>query len=129
VNLNQSSMLWESQGRHNVFVLNGLSRGQKAYVLAKTLPAGKAGTLEFTAACDPRTDGWKITIKSDGTDLASETVDKTTMKAGWTQIRAALPAHADKPLGVEIVMEPVTAPTERKGPPALSITVPALASR
>jgi hypothetical protein len=50
------------------------------------------------------------------------------MKAGWTQIRASLPAGEGKPLAVEITMEPVTPPQERRGPPALSITVPRLAS-
>jgi hypothetical protein len=127
-NLDQSSMLWESQGRKNVFVLDGLTKGAKTYVLAKTLPAGKAATLEFVVACDPRTDGWKISVKADGKDLAGETVNKATMKDGWTQIRAALPASADKSLAVEIVMEPVTPPTERKSPPALNITVPRLGS-
>jgi len=127
-NLDQSSMLWESQGRKNVFVLNGLTKGAKTYVLARTLTLrpGKPLTLELAATCDPKTDGWKIGVKADGKDLADETLSKTTMKGGWTQIRAALPASADKPLAVEITMEPVTPPTDRKGPPALSITVPAL---
>jgi hypothetical protein len=125
-NLDQSSMLWESQGRKNVFVLNGLTKGAKTYVLAKTLPVGKPATLEFAAACDPKTDGWQVAIKAGGKDLANETVNQATMKDGWTQIRAALPANADKSLAVEIVMAPVTPPTDRKGPPALSITVPSL---
>ncbi len=32
-------------------------------------------------------------------------------------------------MAVEIAMEPVTPPAERKGPPALSITVPQLGGR
>ena len=66
--LDQSSMLWESQGRKNVFVLNGLTKGRKTYVLAKNmiLRPGKPLTLEFAAACDPKTDGWKISVKADG---------------------------------------------------------------
>jgi len=125
-NLDQSVMLWESGGRKNVFVLNGLTRGAKTYGLAKAVPAGKPATLEFAASCDPKTDGWKITVKADGKELASEVVNKATMKDGWTQIRASLPANADKPSAVEITMEPVTPPTERRGPPALSITIPRL---
>jgi len=129
-NRDQSSMLWESQGRKNVFVLNGLTKGAPGYALAKTmtLRPGKPLTLDFAAACDPKTSGWKIRVKADGQDLAGEAVNQTTMKAGWTQIRAPLPAGADKPLAVEITMEPVTPPTERKGPPALSVTVPRLAN-
>ncbi|MCX5647187.1 MAG: ADP-ribosylglycohydrolase family protein [Phycisphaerae bacterium] len=103
-NLDQSSMLWESQGRKNVFVLDGLTKGAKTYILAKTLPVGKPATLEFAAACDPKTDG-------------------------WTQIRAALPANPDGSLTVEIAMAPVTPPTDRRGPPALSITVARLQSQ
>ncbi len=123
-------MLWEAQGRKNVFVLNGLTKGAKGYVLAKTmtLRPGKPLTLDFAAACDPKTDGWKIRVKIDGQDLAGETVNQATMKAGWTQIRVPLPAGAGQPLAVEIAMEPVTLPTERKGLPALSITVPRLAN-
>ena len=125
-NLDQSSMLWESQGRTNVFVLNGFAKGQKTYVLAKNmiLRPGRPLTLQFAAACDPKTDGWKISIKADGKELACETVNQVTMKDGWTPIRASLPANAGKPLAMEITMEPVTPPTEKKGPPALSITVP-----
>jgi hypothetical protein len=121
-------MLWESQGRKNVFVFNGLTKGAKGYVLAKTmtLRPGKPLTLEFAAACDPKTDGWRVRVKADGRDLVGETVSQATMKAGWTQIRAALPPGADKPLAVEIALEPAAPPTERKGPPALSITVPRL---
>jgi len=125
--LGQSSMLWESQGRKNVFVLRGLSKGAKGYVLTKT--AGKAGTLELAVACDPKTDGWKIGVKADGKGLAGTTVNKETMKNGWAQVTSALPDGAGKPLTVEITMEPVKPPTEREGPPALSITVPTLASR
>jgi hypothetical protein len=127
-NVGQSSMLWESQGRKNVFVLNGLTKGARGYVLAKTmkLRPGKPLTLDFAAACDPKTDGWKIRVKADGRDLVGETVSQATMKAGWTQIRAALPPGADQPLAVEIALEPATPPTERKGPPVLSITVPRL---
>ncbi|MBM4028281.1 MAG: ADP-ribosylglycohydrolase family protein [Planctomycetes bacterium] len=127
-NLDQSTMLWESKGRKNVFVLNALTRGAKAYTLAKTLtiPAGKPAALEFSAACDPRTDGWQIRVKADGKDLAGETVNKATMKDGWTRIRAALPNDAAKPIAVEITMEPVTPPPERRNPPALSLTIPQL---
>jgi hypothetical protein len=128
-NLDQSAMLWESQGRQNVFILNGLIKGQKSYVLANTLPAGKASTLEFAAACDPRTEGWKVTVRTDGKAIGRETVNQATMKNGWTRIRTLLLADGNKPSTVEIVMEPVTAPTERKGPPALSITVPAFVDR
>jgi hypothetical protein len=129
-NRDQSSMLWEAQGRKNVFVLNGLTKGAKGYVLAKTmtLRPGKPLALDFAAACDPKSDGWKIRVRADGRDLAGETVSQATMKAGWTQIRASLPAGEGKPLAVEITMEPVTPPQERRGPPALSITVPRLAS-
>jgi len=126
-NLGQSSMLWESEGRKNVFVLRGLAKGAKGYVLTKTV--GLAGTLEFAAACDPKTDGWKIGIKADGKDLAATTVNKETMQNGWTQITSHLTVNAGKPLSVEITMEPVTPPAEREGPPPLSITVPTLASR
>jgi len=130
-NQDQSLMFWESQGRKNVFVLSGLTRNAKTYVLAKTLtlPAGKPATLEFAAACDPKTEGWKIAVKADGKDLAGETVNKATMKDGWTQIRASLPNSAGKSAAMEITMEPVTPPTDRRGPPALSITVPKLADR
>ena len=88
------------------------------------LRPGKSLTLEFAAACDPKTDGWKIAIKAEGKELAAETVNQATMKDGWTPIKASLPVNAGKPLAVEITMEPVTPPTEKKGPPALSITVP-----
>jgi hypothetical protein len=127
-NRDQSLMLWESQGRKNVFVLNGLIKGAQGYVLAKTmrLRPGKPLALDFAAACDPKTDGWKIRVKTDGQDLVGETVSQATMKAGWTQIRAPLPAGTDKPLAVEIALEPVTPPTDRKGPPPLSLTVPRL---
>ena len=124
--LGQSSMLWESQGRKNVFVLEGLTKGAKTYVLAKTLPAAKAVTLELAAACDPKTDGWKISVKADGKELANETVNQATMKDGWMQIRVGLPDNAGKSSAVEITMVPVTPPSERKGPPALRITVPRL---
>jgi hypothetical protein len=129
-NRDQSSMLWEAQGRKNVFVLNGLTKGAKGYVLAKTmtLRPGKPLALDFAAACDPKSDGWKILVRADGRDLADETVSQATMKAGWTRIHASLPAGEGKPLAVEITMEPVTPPQERRGPPALSITVPRLAS-
>ncbi len=127
-NQDQSVMQWESQGRKNVFVLNGLTRGAKTYVLKKTLtvPAGRSATLEFAAACDPKTDGWKIGIKADGKDLTGETVNKATMRDGWTRIKASLPDSGGKSLAAEITMEPVTPPTERRGPPALSLTVPTL---
>jgi hypothetical protein len=129
--LGQSSMLWESQGRKNVFVLRGLTRGAKGYVLAKTVtsPAGKAVPLEFVAACDPRTDGWKIGVKAAGIDLGEKTVNKDTMKNGWAQVTSQLTIDAGRPVAVEITMEPVKPPTERQGPPALSITVPTLVSR
>jgi hypothetical protein len=126
--LSQSSMLWESQGRKNVFVLRGLSKGAKGYVLAKSA-TGKAGTLEFSAATDPRSDGWKIGIKADGKNLGETTVNKETMKDGWTQVSTPLPDNAGKPPAIEITMEPVKPPTDRQGPPALSITVPRFASR
>jgi hypothetical protein len=51
------------------------------------------------------------------------------MKNGWTQVSSPLPDNAGKPLAVEITMEPVKPPTDREGPPALSITVPTLANR
>jgi hypothetical protein len=126
-NLGQSSMLWESQGRQKVFVLNGLSRGAKNYTLAKTLTLPAARTLEFAAACNPRTEGWKIIIKADGKELAGVTVNKATMKDGWTPIGARLPDSAGKPLAVEITMEPVTPPSEENRLPALSVTLPTLA--
>jgi hypothetical protein len=130
-NLDQGVMLWESQGRKNVFVLNGLARGEKTYVLAKTmtLRPGKPLTLRMAAACDPRTDGWRVTIKAEGRDLATATVNQATMANGWTRIEAPLPVQGGKPLAVEIVMEPVTAPAERRNTPALSLTVPRLAAR
>jgi hypothetical protein len=130
-NLDQSMMLWESKGRKNVFVLNALTRGAKTYVLAKTLavPAGKPATLEFVAACEVKTDGWKINLRADGKDLTSVTVNRTTMTDGWTPIRVSLPDNAGKPSAVEIIMEPVTPPPERRNPPALSLTLPTLVDR
>ncbi len=130
-NRDQSVMLWESQGRKNVFVLNGLTKGAKTYVLTKTLtvPPGKSATLEFVAACDPKADGWKISIKADGKDLASETINKATMKEGWTAIKASLPNNGGDSSAVEIMMEPVTPPADRRGPPALSLTVPQIVDR
>jgi hypothetical protein len=117
-------MAWEEQGRKSVFVLNGLARGAKGYSLSKTVtvPAGKAGSLAFAAGCDPRTEGWKISVKSDGKELAGQTVNEGTMTGGWTEVSVALPAPAGKPAVLEIVTEPVTPPTERRGPPALRIT-------
>jgi hypothetical protein len=85
--------------------------------------------LEFSAACDPKTDGWKVSVKADGQELALETVSQATMKDGWTEIRATLPASAGKPLAVEMVMEPVKPSTGRDGPPALSIMVPRFVNR
>ena len=124
-------MLWESQGRRNVLVLNGLTRGAKTYALTKTLtvPAGKSAALEFVAACDSKSDGWRISVKADGKDLGGTTVNKATMKDGWTQIKAALPNGEGRPLAVEVTMEPATPPAERRGPPALSLTVPQLTVR
>jgi len=129
--LDQSVMLRESQGRENVFVLSGLTKEAKTYVLAKTLtvPAGQPATLEFAAACEAKTGGWKISVKADGKDLAGGTVNRTTMQNGWTQIQASLPGNGGKPVTVEILMEPVASPSERRNPPALSITVPALVER
>ncbi|MEN6575057.1 MAG: ADP-ribosylglycohydrolase family protein [Phycisphaerales bacterium] len=123
-------MLWESQGRKNVFVLEGLTRGAKGYVLTKTVsvPAGKAATLEFFAACDPKTDGWKVAGKADGKDIGAVVVNKESMQNSWTQVKLSLPV-AEKPLAVEITTEPVAQPTERRGPPALRITVPQLVNR
>ncbi|MCU0913186.1 MAG: ADP-ribosylglycohydrolase family protein [Planctomycetes bacterium] len=130
-NLDQSGMLWEEQGHKNVFVLNGLTRGEKGYVLAKTLTLrpGRPTALEFVAGCDPKTSGWKIAVKADGKDLATETVNKASMTDGWTLIRAPLPADADQPVAVEITTEPVTPPPERRGPPALSLTLPKVVNR
>ena len=129
--LGQSSIFWELHGRKNVFVLNGLAKGAKGYVLTKALnvPADKATILEFSAACDPKTDGWKASIKADGKELVTETVNKATMKDGWIEIRSPLVENVDKPLMVEITMEPVVPPAEKNGPPALNITVPKLVNR
>ncbi len=129
--LGQSSMFWELQVRKNVFVLKGLAKGTKGYVLTKTLtvPEGKATTLEFSAACDPKTDGWKVSIKADGKELATETVNKAIMKNGWIEIRSPLAENMDKPLAVEITMEPVAPPAEKDGLPALNITIPKLVNR
>jgi len=130
-NLNAGSMLWESQGREKVFVLDGLARGATGYTLAKTVtvPEGKAVAMEFAANCDPKTAGWKIVVQADGKDLSSTVVNKDTMSAGWTLIRAPLPQGANGPLAIEIAMEPVTPPAERRGPPAVSLTVPQLVNR
>jgi hypothetical protein len=130
-NREQSVMLWESQGRKNVFVLNGLTRGANGYTLAKTLTLrpGRPLTLAFAAACDPKTDGWKIAVKADGRELTAETVNQATMQNGWTEIRAPLPGDGNQPLAVEITMQPVTPPPERRGPPPVSITVPKLVNR
>jgi hypothetical protein len=124
--LGRSSMLWESQGRKNVFVLNGLTKDAKGYALTKTVavPAGQEAALAFAASCDPRTEGWRVAVKAEGRELAGTTVDKATMTNGWTEISVPLPEKAQGLLAVEILMEPVTPPTERRGPPALSITVP-----
>ncbi len=126
--LGRSSMFWDLQGRTSVFVLNGLAKGTKGYVLTKTLtvPAGKATTLEFSAACDPKTDGWKVSIRADSNELATETVSKATMKGSWVDIRAPLAGNVDKPLAVEITMEPVAGSAEKDGLPALNIVVPKL---
>ena len=67
-------------------------------------------------------------MKADGKDLGTTVVNKETMQNGWTQIRSSLPA-TEKPMAVEIAMEPVTPPAQRRGPGALSITVPQLGSR
>jgi hypothetical protein len=40
-----------------------------------------------------------------------------------------LPNSAGKPTAVEIIMEPVTPPPERRNPPALNLTVPTLVER
>jgi len=130
-NLNAGSMQWKSQGREKVFVLDGLARSATGYALAKTVtvPEGKAATLEFAASCDPKTTGWKIAVKAAGKDLNSTVVNKETMSAGWTLIRASLPQGANGPLAIEVAMEPVTPPAERRGPPALSLTVPQLVNR
>jgi hypothetical protein len=40
-----------------------------------------------------------------------------------------LPAGTGTPLAVGIALEPVTPPAERRGPPALSLTVPQLLQR
>ena len=125
--LGQSSMLWESQGRKNVFVLRGVRKGAKGYTLTKTV--NRPGTLEFVATCDPKTDGWKIAVKADGKELGGTTVNRETMKNGWTEISAPLPDSAGKSLEVEIAMEPVKPPTDREGPPALNIIVPTLVTR
>ncbi len=129
--LGRSSMAWEWQGRKNVFVLNGLTRGATGYALTKTvtIPTGKAALLGLSAACDPKTDGWKICVKADGKELAAETVDKTTMRDGWAEIGCPLPENGDGPLALEIAMAPATPPTDRSGPPALRITVPEIANR
>jgi hypothetical protein len=129
--LGQSSMLWGSQGRKNVFVLRGLTKGAKSYLLAKSLmlPAGKAGVLEFAAATDPGTDGWKIGVKAGGRELDATMVNRGEMKNGWVQVTSLLPNNAGKPVAVEITMEPMKPPTDREGPPDLSITVPTLTSR
>jgi hypothetical protein len=126
--LGASSMLWEAQGRQKVFVLRGLRKGAKGYVLAKTVsePAGKAVPLEFAAACDPRTEGWRIVVKRAGTNLVETTVNKESMKDGWTQAATRVTVNFGKPVAVEITMEPVKPPTDREGPPALRITVPTL---
>ena len=76
------------------------------------------------ATCDQKSDGWKLVVKADGKDLATQTVAKATMQDGWTEIKATLAEFAGKKAAVEITMEPVTPPAEKKGPPALSITVP-----
>ncbi len=124
--LGQSFMLRESQGRKNVFVLRGLSKDAKGYVLAKTVtpPAGSTGTLEFSAARDAKPNGWKISVKADGKDIGGATV-----KEGWAQVTSSLPDNAGKPLAVEITMEPVKPLGEKPGPLPLSITVPTLVSR
>ncbi|MGE5293629.1 MAG: ADP-ribosylglycohydrolase family protein [Solirubrobacterales bacterium] len=123
-------MLWESQGRKNVFALDGLTKDAKGYALTKNLsvPKGRSATLEFSAACDPKADGWKIAVKADGKDLGTTVVNKETMQNGWTLVKSSLPA-AEKPTAVEITMEPVTPLSERKEPPALSFTVPQLGGR
>ncbi len=123
-------MLWESQGRRNVFVFNGLTRGAPGYILTKTLsiPAGRPAVLGFSVACDPKTEGWKIAVKADGRDLGTTVVSKETMQNGWTLVKSSLPA-AEKTMAVEIAMEPVTPPAEREGPPALSMTAPQFGGR
>ncbi len=123
-------MLRESQGRKNVFSLDGLARDTKGYTLTKTLslPAGGTSPLEFLAACDPRTDGWKIAVKADGKVLGTTVVNKETMQGGWTQVKSLLPA-TEKLMAVEITMEPVTPPAQRRGPGALHVTAPQVGSR
>jgi hypothetical protein len=100
-------------------------------VLTKTVtePAGKLVALEFAAACDPRTDGWKISIKDNGADRGEMTVDRESMREGWTPVKSQVTINSGKSTVVEITMEPVKPPTGRQGPPALSITVPTLVSR
>jgi len=129
--IGQSSMLWELQGRKNVFLLSGLVKGTKGYVLTKTVTvsASKGMDLEFVAACDPRTDGWKVSVVADDKVLATETVNRTTMKDGWTAIRSPLPESEGKPLALAILIEPLAAPSDKSGPPAISITIPRLVSR
>ncbi len=123
----QSSMLWESQGRRNVFVLRGLGRAAKGYVLTKTV--NKPGTLEFVATCDPKTEGWKIGVNADGKELGDVIVNRDSMKNGWTQVSSPLPDNAGQPITVEITIGPVKRPAEREAMPALSFTVPTLVTR
>jgi len=129
--LSQSSMLWEFQGRKNVFVLRGLTKGAKGYVFtdAVRIPSITTGILRFAAATDPRSEGWKVSIKADGKDLAAAMVNKESMKDGWTEVNVPLLSNEGKPVVVEITMEPAKPPTEREGPPILSITVDAVAKR
>jgi hypothetical protein len=129
--LGRSWMLWESQGRKNVFVLDGLARGAKGYRLTKTVtvPAGKTASLELLASCDPRTEGWKIGVAADGKELTGQAVNKETMTDGWTEISAVLSGTAGKPTVLEVTAEPVAPPADRRGPPALSITAVQLTIR
>jgi hypothetical protein len=124
-------MLWESQGRKKVFMFDGLRRDAKGYVLTKTVtePTGKLVTLKFEAACDPKTDGWKIGIKDNGADRGETVVNRESMKDGWTPVTSGVTIDAGKPTTLEITMEPVTPAAERRGPPVLRITVPQLVRR
>jgi hypothetical protein len=126
-------MLWESQGRKNVLVLDGLTKNETGYALMKTVsvPVGKTASLEFWIATDPRNGGWEILAKADGKGLAMKAGDRdNTMQNGWAwgQLKASLPA-SDKPMTIEITMRPTTSPAERKGPAAVRFTTPQLVDR
>ena len=51
------------------------------------------------------------------------------VKDGWTLVTSGVTINAGKPTTLEITMEPVTPAVERRGPPALSVTVPQLVIR